>query len=202
MRTNILIVDDDPAVLDALRLDLEREHEVTTATNAARALELLESKPAGSFHVVVTDMRMPDDGNEEDPEAGLKVVRAARRHDSLIQIIVLTGYDEVGNAVKSMQAGAFTYVGKGAEQEDSDLLKLQIARAARYRARLQASKEAFRMVEIAQERMRGVVAQAEDCAALLGTFVREWSVRLPDVNVTIDESAPETTASGDDYHGE
>jgi hypothetical protein len=82
----------------------------------------------------------------------------------------------------------FTYVGKGAQKEDRDLLKLQIARAAGHRARLQMTAELFRQVEITQDRMRGISAEVEECAALLATFSRGWKAAQPEITLTIDDS--------------
>jgi hypothetical protein len=76
-------------------------------------------------------------------------------------------------------------VGKGAQQEDSDLLKLQIARAAEHRARMQMTAELFHQVEITQNRMRRISAEVEDCAALLAAFSRGWKATQPEVPLTI-----------------
>ncbi|MFM1769374.1 MAG: hypothetical protein RJA22_1903 [Verrucomicrobiota bacterium] len=54
---HILIVDDEPVVLDALRQTLEREgYPVTTASNAPQAILFLKEQP---FSVVITDNQMP-----------------------------------------------------------------------------------------------------------------------------------------------
>ena len=57
--TRVLFVDDEPAVLDALRRQLRslrREWEMTFATEASEALELMDAEPVD---VLVTDIRMP-----------------------------------------------------------------------------------------------------------------------------------------------
>jgi len=54
---HILIVDDEPVVLDALRETLAREgYPVSTALNAPEALKLIQAQP---FSVVITDNQMP-----------------------------------------------------------------------------------------------------------------------------------------------
>jgi len=56
-RPRVLFVDDEPAVLDALAVNLRRSFEVVTATSGAAGLEYLRAQ--SDFAVVVSDMRMP-----------------------------------------------------------------------------------------------------------------------------------------------
>ena len=56
-RPRILFVDDEPAVLEALAVNLHRAFEVVTATSGAAGLEYLRAQ--SDFAVVVSDMRMP-----------------------------------------------------------------------------------------------------------------------------------------------
>ena len=56
-RPRVLCVDDEPNVLDGLKLHLRRRFQVETATGGAEGLGVLQEK--GPFAVVVSDMRMP-----------------------------------------------------------------------------------------------------------------------------------------------
>lgn len=56
-RPRILLVDDEPALLEGLERHLRKHFEVFTSTSAAHALDLIAFK--GPFAVVVSDMRMP-----------------------------------------------------------------------------------------------------------------------------------------------
>jgi CheY-like chemotaxis protein len=56
-RPRVLLVDDEPAVLEALAVNLRRGFEVVTATSGAAGLEYLRAE--SDFAVVVSDMRMP-----------------------------------------------------------------------------------------------------------------------------------------------
>lgn len=56
-RPRVLLVDDEPAVLEALSVNLHRTYEVQTATSGAAGLEYLRAE--SDFAVVVSDMRMP-----------------------------------------------------------------------------------------------------------------------------------------------
>jgi DNA-binding NtrC family response regulator len=71
MKRRILLVDDDVTVLLTLKAVLEmHDFEVHTANSASQGLKMMED---GVYQMVITDVRM------ETPEAGLRVIDAARR---------------------------------------------------------------------------------------------------------------------------
>ena len=59
-RRRVLVVDDEPGVLEAIRRLLAREHDVTTASSGRLALELLANE--GSFDLILCDLNMPELG--------------------------------------------------------------------------------------------------------------------------------------------
>lgn len=84
MKRRILLVDDDVAVLLTLKAVLEmHDFDVQTAGSVAEAVKKLES---GSFHMVITDMRM------ETETAGWQVVQAARAQEYRPATAILTAY--------------------------------------------------------------------------------------------------------------
>lgn len=79
----ILVVDDDEAILASVRGLLEREgHEVLTAGSGAEALELLKDE---EVHLLLVDFFMPQ-------MTGDALVREVRAFDSVVQIVLQTGY--------------------------------------------------------------------------------------------------------------
>ena len=80
-RKSILVIDDEPMVVAALRDLLEDEgYEVVTATSGPEGLEVFsESDP----DLVITDMRMPE-------VTGVEVLKAIRRENSELPVIVLS----------------------------------------------------------------------------------------------------------------
>lgn len=79
----VLVVDDQAETLASVRLLLEREgHRVLTAESGARALDLLAREPV---QVMLIDYFMP-------VMSGELLVRAVRERDTLVQIILQTGY--------------------------------------------------------------------------------------------------------------
>jgi CheY-like chemotaxis protein len=100
---HVLCVDDEPRVLQGLRLNLESQFRVTTATSAAEALELCAADPPA---VVLSDLRMP----EMDGASLLTRVRDRAPHTVRI---LLTGQADV-NAVATAvnEAGIFRFLTK------------------------------------------------------------------------------------------
>ncbi len=122
--SRLLVVDDEDEVRAALKRRLEREgYDVTTASSAGDAVEVIQSQ-SPSFDVVVTDMSM------EETNSGLKVLQDAIAHDIFTEVIVLTAYGNVANAVESMRRGAFDYLEKNVPGVDIyELLALKVGQA-------------------------------------------------------------------------
>ena len=83
----ILVIDDDPLILNAMRLVLESDHHlVATACGGAAGIAAFESAcSAGEFfHVVMTDLNMPSiDGNQ--------VAGAVKAIAPLTAVVLMTG---------------------------------------------------------------------------------------------------------------
>jgi len=95
-RPSILCVDDEPAVLEGLRLNLRRKFSVETATSGALGLAMLdEEKP---FAIVLSDMRMP----EMNGATFLKRVRTMSP-DSVRML--LTGQTDMDSAISAINEG-------------------------------------------------------------------------------------------------
>jgi diguanylate cyclase (GGDEF)-like protein len=110
-RAKILIVDDDPDILDVLALTLNAEnYDVIQATNGEEGLALVQSK---SPDLVILDYKMPRmDG---------KQVCQKLKQDLLLQhlpIIMLTGKGEVVDKVNGIDAGADDYIVKPFEPQE------------------------------------------------------------------------------------
>jgi two-component system probable response regulator PhcQ len=96
MENRLLIVDDEPNVLSALkRVFIDEHFEVRTAGSGEEALELLG---AHRFKVVISDERMPGMGGAEF----LAVVK--ERHPQIARIL-LTGYASIEATMKAVNDG-------------------------------------------------------------------------------------------------
>jgi two-component system KDP operon response regulator KdpE len=100
--TRILVVDDDPQILRALRINLRaREYDVEVAADGEAALRAAAAHPPD---LVVLDLGLPDlDGTE--------VIRGLRGWTA-VPIIVLSGRAEGSDKVAALDAGADDYVTK------------------------------------------------------------------------------------------
>jgi two-component system response regulator HydG len=99
----ILIVEDDEAHGEALRMALETEfHEAEMATSVDAALDRLRAR---SFDLVITDLQL----GERD---GLDLLREARRLEPDLSVFLITGHGSVETAVSAMREGAADYLTK------------------------------------------------------------------------------------------
>ncbi len=109
----VLVIDDEEDVLKAVRRRLEREgYEVDTAPSSVEGIKLIGDGER-PFDVIVTDMSM------EDPDSGLRVLQAAFSRDLLAEVIVMTAYGNVANAVECMRYGAYDYIEKNTPGVDA-----------------------------------------------------------------------------------
>lgn len=142
----ILVIDDEDEVLSALRRRLEREgYSVETAPSPTVGIEKIQSaQPA--YDVIVTDMSM------DNPTSGLDVLQAAFVRDLFAEVIVLTAYGNVTNAVECMRRGAFDYIEKNAPGVDAyEILALKIDQAMDRRRRDVRSVELWERVARAKD---------------------------------------------------
>ncbi|WBB65245.1 response regulator [Micromonospora sp. WMMD812] len=100
--TRILVVDDEPQILRALRINLRaRRYDVEVADTGAGALKVAASHPPD---LVVLDLGLPD-------MDGVEVIRGLRGWTT-VPIIVLSGRAGSDDKVEALDAGADDYVTK------------------------------------------------------------------------------------------
>lgn len=103
----ILVIDDDPGILRTLALVLSpgySVHLVSTGEEGLRQSELL--KP----DLVLLDLKLPGMG-------GLAVLRALKKSNGAISVIILTAYGKVDSAVQAIKLGAVDYLEKPLDNE-------------------------------------------------------------------------------------
>ena len=115
MSANILLVDDDAALADAVKAVLEsRGHTVTHFDDGEAALAAAEK---GNFHLVLTDYRMPGMG-------GMQLLEKLHESHPLLPIIMMTAFSTTDRAIEATKKGAFDYLIKPFEMPDLlDLVK-------------------------------------------------------------------------------
>ena len=102
---SILVVDDDPSILDVFRLILEQQPGfiVETLATSREALDLLDTR---YFDVIITDFSMPDID-------GLTLLREARARGCQSLFVIVTGKRLAHIAMDALNDGADFYVQKG-----------------------------------------------------------------------------------------
>ncbi len=115
-RARILVVDDKENMLKLFAKILGDDCELTTAADGGRALSLVEAQ---DFDVVVTDLKMPG-------ADGLEVLKAVKRRQPDTEVVMMTAYATVNDAVLAMKQGAYDYLQK---PFDPDAAVLTVTRA-------------------------------------------------------------------------
>jgi len=126
----VLVIDDEEAVLASVKRRLERDgYEVETANSAAEGVSKILDQ-VNPYGVIVTDMSM------DNPDSGLQILHAAFTRDLFAEVIVMTAYGNVANAVECMRRGAFDYIEKNAPGVDVyEILSIKIGQAMDRRRR-------------------------------------------------------------------
>ena len=167
MRT-VLVIDDNPAVAQALQL-LFGLHDIRTfaAPTPQKGLALLARE---SIDLVIADMNFSADTTSG--EEGEALFRALRAHQPDLPVILLTAWTHLESAVQLVKAGAADYIGK---PWDNDKLLaavenlLELAEATRERQRLQDE----------QRRRRERLAEQYDlCGIVFASDAMERAVEL------------------------
>jgi len=120
-RARVLVIDDEPAMLENCERLLTREgYACVTLGNPMRFRDVArEVQP----DVIITDLRMPG-------ADGMTILAAAIADEAARPVIVMTAYATVASAVTAVREGAFDYLTK---PFTADQLLVAVERAARYR---------------------------------------------------------------------
>ncbi|MCX6160585.1 MAG: sigma-54 dependent transcriptional regulator [Ignavibacteriae bacterium] len=113
----ILIIDDDDSTRDTLTTYLKELNFDTYSADCGKKGIALVKKI--NPDLVISDINMPD-------ISGLEVLKAVKEIDELIQVIIITAYDDMDSTISAMQMGAYDYLEKPV---DIKRLKLSIKRS-------------------------------------------------------------------------
>ena len=141
--TRFLVADDDPAVLEALRLLLKAEgYQVETATSPGGVLSAVESR---DFDALLMDMNYTRDttGGIE----GLDLLSRLQGLDATLPVLVMTAWGSIEGAVEAMRRGARDYIEK--PWDNARLLQqlrtqIELGRAIRTSQRLESENRTLR----------------------------------------------------------
>ena len=90
----VLVVDDEPSIVEALGKVLAKEGlSILTASHGREALDVIRRQPV---HVIITDLRMPSMGGED-------LLKAVKAITPEVEVIVMTAYGTIENAVEAIR---------------------------------------------------------------------------------------------------
>jgi len=120
MKASILIIDDDPYIINLLEKYFQREgYKVFTSFKGKPALKLLQKE---AVDVVLCDIRLPDIN-------GTELLPFIRQRAPDTAVVMMTAYAEIRAAVESIKAGALDYVTKPIYPEEiSNIIERAIQR--------------------------------------------------------------------------
>ena len=157
--SQILVIDDDKAMLDACHQILTRQgYQVELASSARQGLSLLERI---SFDVILLDLVMPD-------LDGLETLKKIKSLDTDSEVIIISGYGTIPSAVETIKAGAFHFLSKPFAPDD---LRHLVARALEKR-RLDLENLYLRQVLKAKNERGVLVYQSEAMARVMEMATR------------------------------
>ena len=103
MKKKILVVDDEPTILELIEYNLEsNDYQVTTATDGQMALDKANSN---KFDLMLLDQMLPK-------LSGIEVLKKMREAGNLMPVIFLTALDSEDSKIEGLISGADDYVTK------------------------------------------------------------------------------------------
>ena len=149
---NVLVIDDDAAVCDALSELLT--HMGHTVDAAMRRDAGMEQASSNAYDVILLDVKMPDG-------SGLDLLPRLKALKNDPEVIIVTGYGTAQGAEFALKNGAWDYLEKKASVED---LLLSINRALQYQKEKQGSQP---LAPVKRERIIGNSPNMRPCFDLL-----------------------------------
>jgi len=102
-KPSVLVIDDESAILDTLRILLKKEgFEVVTAQGGKAGLEQIR---AGVHDLILSDVRMPQ-------VTGIDILQASREQDPMTPVILMTAQASLQTAISAVNQGAYYYLQK------------------------------------------------------------------------------------------
>lgn len=142
----ILLVDDDPALLQALPLTVSLRMsnvQVHTADSASQALQLLQQH---EYHAIVSDIKMP--GLD-----GFDLLAITSQEYPEIPVLLITGHGEHEMAIRALRGGAYDYLLKPIDRDDLVASLYRALHTQRLQQELRLQQQALERYALNLERL-------------------------------------------------
>jgi len=104
----ILIIDDEKEICESIKMILEMQnYHVEYATSGTQGLEKIVSSP---YDAVLLDIQMPDIN-------GFEVLKKAKEYDSSLNILIISAFGNIENAILATKLGAFDFIEKPIDRD-------------------------------------------------------------------------------------
>jgi DNA-binding NtrC family response regulator len=166
----VLVADDQPDVVEAIRLLLKGEGIQTVPAYSPR--DVIERVKERKVHAALLDLNYARDTTSG--REGLELLEELRAVDRTLPIVVMTAWATIDTAVQAMQRGAHDYIEK--PWDNQRLLttlrtQLEVARALRERAELGHADSGFGAMGGASPAMRAIIDMAQRVAGSDATIL-------------------------------
>ena len=178
----ILLVDDDPAILETLAAFLEDTFSIETTDNPEKALEMMQAK---EYAVIISDQRM------SQMEGSVLLAKARQVSPESIRVLI-TGYTNLDAAIEAVNKGEiYRYIPKQVSSDDKEILikqAVELYHIKKEKARLQQENELILKKLAVQQKLSAIGCFGfrlnEWLSSLLGTFTKSLAENQPDQNLT------------------
>ncbi|MBI2461083.1 MAG: sigma-54-dependent Fis family transcriptional regulator, partial [Candidatus Rokubacteria bacterium] len=165
----VLVVDDEEPFRILMESELGRMgHSVQCVKSGEEALEALAAR---DFEVVLLDLKMPGIG-------GMETLKRLKATGVAAEVIVLTGYPEIDDAIQAMKLGAYDYLTKPARLSEVE----EVLKRAAEKTRLQKENVALKRMVAQKEGPPLILGLSPAIRSLLQTIER---IAPTDANVLI-----------------
>ncbi len=156
MKPRILVIDDEAAIRDSLRMILEYEHyEFVGASSGSEGIALVKRDPP---NVVLLDIKMPGMN-------GLDTLTEIRKVDESLPVAMISGHGTITDAMQATRLGAFDFVEK---PFTSERVLVTIAKGLELRELRQENRE----LKLAMEAKYEIVGRSPGLAKVLDAVRR------------------------------
>jgi two-component system response regulator HydG len=187
-RPSVLVVDDKENMLKLFAKILGEEHNLTMATDGGKALALIAER---EFDVVVTDLKMPG-------ASGFTVLESVKARWPETEVILMTAYGAVPDAVEAMKQGAYDFIQK---PFDPDAAALVVARALE-RRRLRAQTVSLRRELEGANSFHNMIGKSPPMREVYGLLERAAGIDMTVLLTGETGTGKELAARAVHYHSE